>query len=80
MISCSFGAKYFGTCTQLHISTVSVVLLLVLNSFLTSLKVHVLIHKWMTMYLEYLYTSKYIEVLLSTFKYSLHIACYLQQW
>ena len=30
------------------------------------------------MYLEYLCTSKYTEVLLSTFKYFLHIACYLQ--
>ena len=60
--------------------TVSVVLVLVLNSFLRSLKVLVLILKWMTMYLEYLCTSKYIEILLSTFKYFLHIACYLQQW
>ena len=77
MISSSFGAKYFGTC---HLSTVSVVLVLVLNSFLRSLKVLVLTLKWMTMYLEYLCTSKYIEVLLNTFKYFLLIACYLQQW
>ena len=65
----SFGAKYFGTCTEVHLSSVSVVLVLVLNSFFfRSLKVLVLILKWMTMYLEYLCTSKYIEVLL-TFKY-----------
>ena len=57
----SFGAKYFGT--KVHLSTVSVVLVLVLNSFLRSLKVLVLILKWITMYLEYLCASKYIKVL-----------------